>query len=108
MNRGISRLKQLPWPLGLAGLTVVILWLFLGVYSTPAVHAEEPPDDCWGGTLSAGPLHCLIDEAHREGVIEVEGLYNDGSGALYYLFQLPAYSGRPGVPRADGILPTER
>ena len=87
MNRGISRLKQLPWPLGLAGLTVVILWLFLGVYSTPAVHAEEPPDDCWGGTLSADPLHChVIDEAHREGVIEVEGLYDDGSGALYIFF----------------------
>ena len=40
-----------------------------------------------GGTLFADPLHChVIDEGHKEGVIEVEGLYDDGNGALYIFF----------------------
>ena len=87
MNRDISSLRQLPWPLLLAGLAAGIFWLFLGVYLTPVAHAEEPPDDCWGETLSADPLHChVIDEAQREGVIEVEGIYDDGNGALYIFF----------------------
>ena len=88
MNRAISSLRQLSRLLWFASLTAGILWLFLGVYSTPAAHAEEPPDDCWGETLSVDPLHChVVDEAHREGVIEVEGVYDDVTcpRSLYHL-----------------------
>ena len=53
MNRDFSSLRPLLW-LGGGGLTVVMLALFLGVYLTPAVHAEEPPDDCWGGDAVRG------------------------------------------------------
>ena len=86
MNNYISSVRQLQWLLW-PSLAAGILSLFLGIYSIPVIHAEEPPDDCWGGTLSADPLHChVIDEAHREGIIEVEGIYDDGNGALYIFF----------------------
>ena len=50
-------------------------------------HVPAPPDDCWSGALSADPLHCyVIDQAHRDGVIEVEGVYDDESGSLYIYF----------------------
>ena len=36
-----------------------------------------PPGDCWGGALSEDPLHCYaLEKAQRDGVIEVEGVYN--------------------------------
>ena len=86
MNNYISSVRQLQWLLW-PSLAAGILSLFLGIYSIPVVHAEEPPDDCWGGTMSADPLHChVIDEAHREGIVEVEGIYDDGNGALYIFF----------------------
>ena len=47
-------------------------------------HVPAYPDDCWGGALSADPLHCyVIDQAHQDGVIEVEGVYDDEGGSLY-------------------------
>ena len=47
-------------------------------------HVPAYPDDCWGGALSADPLHCyVIDQAHKDGVIEVEGVYDDEGGSLY-------------------------
>ena len=50
-------------------------------------HVPAPPDDCWGGALSADPLHCyVIDQAHKDGVIEVEGVYDDEGGSLYIYF----------------------
>ena len=50
-------------------------------------HVPAPPDDCWSGALSADPLHCyVIDQAHRDGVIEVEGVYDDEGGSLYIYF----------------------
>ena len=44
--------------------------------SPQAVHASDPPGDCWGGALSAEPLHCyILEEAQRAGVIEVAAVY---------------------------------
>ena len=41
-----------------------------------------PPGDCWGGALSDDPLHCYaLEKAQREGLIEVEGVY-DAFGEL--------------------------
>ena len=45
-----------------------------------------PPGDCWGGALSDDPLHCYaLEEAQRDGIIEVEGVY-DASGELHIFF----------------------
>ena len=87
MNMKFGRLTHYLRPVWFARLAVAALMFLLVVYSTQAAHADEPPDDCWGGTLSADRLHChVIDQAHREGVIEVEGIYDDNNGALYIFF----------------------
>ena len=44
MNNYISSVRQLQWLLW-PSLAAGILSLFLGIYSIPVVHAEEPPDD---------------------------------------------------------------
>ena len=50
-------------------------------------HVPDPPGDCWNGALSADPLHCYaLEEAQRDGVIEVEGVYDDEGGSLYIYF----------------------
>ncbi len=60
----------------------------LAIYAVPSVHAAPPPGDCWGGALSDDPLHCrVLEEAQRDGIIEVETIY-EGGGVLYvYLAQ---------------------
>ena len=85
----IYRLQARRRSLLLAALAVAVVgFLSIIVYSQPTTHAAEPPDDCWGGVLSEDPLQCyVVDEAHREGVIEVEGLYEDGVGSLYIFFK---------------------
>ncbi len=56
-----------------------------GSASTPMSAIET--GDCWGGALSAEPMHCyVIEQAEAEGVLEVEGLYDDGGGTLYIFF----------------------
>ncbi len=60
----------------------------LAIYAVPSAHAAPPPGDCWGGALSDDPLHChVLEEAQRDGIIEVEAVY-EGGGVLYvYLAQ---------------------
>ena len=60
----------------------------LAIYAVPSVHATPPPGNCWGGALSDDPLHCrVLEEAQRDGIIEVEAIY-EGGGVLYvYLAQ---------------------
>ena len=61
---------------------------FPGEYAVP-----PPPGDCWGGALSDDPLHCYaLEEAQRDGIIEVEGVY-DAWGELHIFFNY-----RTGLP----------
>ncbi len=81
----------------LAGLiSLLVAVLLLTAYSTaiPQAHAQEsnsdtatpPPGDCWGEVLSDDPLHCsALEEAQRDGEIEVEGVY-EAENVLYIFF----------------------
>ena len=71
-----------------AVLVGLVMFAIQAAYTPPAAHAGDPPDDCWGGALSADPLHCyVLDQAHSAGVIEVDAVY-EVSGALHvYLTQ---------------------
>ena len=87
-----SRLRPggLRWVVGFAALSAAILGLLIASNPTPAAHAQEPPDDCFGGALKEDPLHCyVLEQAHREGVIEVEGVYEDGGGVLRVFLTYP-------------------
>ena len=71
-----------------AVLVGLAMFAILAAYAPPVAHAGDPPDDCWGGALSADPLHCyVLDQAHSAGVIDLDALY-EGNGILYvYLAQ---------------------
>ena len=52
-----SRQKQYTVSALLIGLAILAV---LAAYSPPSALAGTPPDDCWGGALSADPLHCYV------------------------------------------------
>ena len=65
----------------------------LSAGSPRAVHASDPPGDCWGGALSAEPLHCyVLEEAQRAGVIEVAAVFVTPSNGLLVFVSHPAPS----------------
>ena len=87
MHRSIRKFARVRQLVRSSVLVMVLSVAALAVLSSSVAHAEEPPGDCWGEVLSDDPLHCYaLEEAHREGVIEVEGVYDDGNGALYIFF----------------------
>ena len=56
-----------------------------------ALGATEPLGDCWGGALSAEPLHCyVLEEAQRAGVIEVAAVFVTPSNGLLVFVSHPA------------------
>ena len=60
----------------LTALAVALLTLY-------AVPLSPPVGDCFGGALSDDPVHCYIfEQAQRDGVIDVETVYDD-DGILY-------------------------
>ena len=66
-----------------AVLVGLVMLTVLAACSLPATQAGNPPDDCWGGALSADPLHCyVLDQAHSAGVIEVDAVY-EANGVLH-------------------------
>ncbi len=93
MNEGGRRwLRVLVASAVFLGLAVV----FQVTAGVPSSFAQTPdvgrdtsisgsgPDDCWGGVLSADPLQCYaLAEAERDGVLTMEGMYDDGEGKLY-------------------------
>ena len=100
----------------LAGLiSLLVAVLLLTAYSTaiPLAHAQEsdapaatpPAGDCWGGVLSDDPLHCYaLEEAQRDGVIVVEGLYLVGNELrVYFRFASDSttYFALPDILRAN-------
>ena len=67
-------------------LIVAVAFAALTVSWNPVAHAEGPPGDCWSEALSTDPLHCyVLEEAQRDGVIEVEGIY-EAEDVLYIFF----------------------
>ena len=74
-----------------ATLASVALTLALMIQSAPLAHADDPDPrlgDCFGGALSEDPLHCyVLEEAHREGVIDVDAVYRAGGALFIYLTQ---------------------
>ena len=56
---------------------------------TTLVAGPEPPlGDCFGGALSADPLHChVLEEAHNAGIIEVDAIYGVARGLFIFLTQ---------------------
>lgn len=86
MRRSIRELagaRRAVWP---SVLIAAVLVAALAGYWNPVAHAEELPEDCWSEALSADPLHCYaLEEAQRDGIIEVEGVY-EAESVLYIFF----------------------
>ena len=77
-------------------LIVAVAFAALTVSWNPVAHAEGPPGDCCSEVLSTDPLHCyVLEEAQRDGVIEVEGIY-EAEDVLYIFFNDLRGSGTPG------------
>ena len=71
---------------------------FLAAHSSPVAQAGDPPGDCWGGALSADPLHCyVLDQAHSAGVIDVEAMYEASRVLHVYLTQTDPVGDRVGA-----------
>ncbi len=84
---GEGQFRRKAWT-GLASLAVLTTLLFVHA-STSTAHAQEqvpaPPGGCWGGALSADPLQCYaLEEAQKQAVVEVEGVYD--AGPILYIY----------------------
>ncbi len=70
---------------------IVALVVVLMIQSAPTANAQDvrpPLGDCFGGALSEDPLHCyVLEEAHQEGVIDVDAVYRAGGALFIYLTQ---------------------
>ena len=58
--------------------------------NTDATAGDAPKtavEDCWNGVLSDDPLHCyILEEAQREGQIDVVAMYLARDGGALYIF----------------------
>ena len=114
MNRFNFKAGDTGW-LKRTGVILLLAALLLTAYSSaiPLAHAQEsdapaatpPAGDCWGGVLSDDPLHCYaLEEAQRDGVIVVEGLYLVGNELrVYFRFASDSttYFALPDILRAN-------
>lgn len=65
------------------GAATIIAALAVAALTLYAVPFNPPLGDCFGGALSQDPLHCYaLEQAHREGVIDIHAIY-EGNGRLY-------------------------
>ena len=68
---------------GVLALAVIAAASLLSVMTA---HAAETSDDCFGGALSQDPLHCyVLEQAHNESIIEVDGVYHGGKTLYIFL-----------------------
>ena len=68
------------------GLALTAFYLALPVQADASSH--ENSSGCFGEALSDDPLHCeVLEWAHDEGVIEVDGIYKAGKALFIYLSQ---------------------
>ena len=60
----------------IAGAAVVLVFACLSATS----------NDCWNGALSDDPLHCyVLEQAQRDGIIDVDAVYSAGGVLHFYL-----------------------
>ena len=66
------------------GVATIVAAIVVGLLTIYAVPLNPPLGDCFGGVLSKDPLHCYaLEQAHRQGVIDVQTVY-DADGMLYF------------------------
>ncbi len=57
-------------------ISVLALTAYLLLVSQTTAQAQEPPGDCWGGTLASEPLHCyILEETQKAGLIQVSAIF---------------------------------
>ena len=87
-TRNLTRLREYVLTTAFA---IVALVVVLMIQSAPTANAQDvrpPLGDCFGGALSEDPLHCyVLEEAHQEGVIDVDAVYRAGGALFIYLTQ---------------------
>ena len=67
----------------LLGIGAVFAAMAVTLLTLYAVPGDPPLGDCFGGALSQDPPHCYaLEQAHRQGVIDVEKVY-DANRILY-------------------------
>ena len=78
MFKHAGRLPRQAWAVLVVAAVLALVLVFHWWMPTP------PLGDCWGGVLSDEALHCyVLEQAQREGVIDVEKVY-DADGVLYF------------------------
>ena len=66
------------------GVATIVAAIVVGLLTIYAVPLNPPLGDCFGGVLSKDPLHCYaLEQADRQGIIDVEAIY-DAEGMLYF------------------------
>ena len=66
------------------GIGTVVAALAVALLTLYAVPLNPPLGNCFGGALSDDPVHCyVLEEAYRDGVINVEKVY-DADEVLYF------------------------
>ena len=83
-------------------LGAVVAVALLTLYAVPG---DPPLGDCFGGALSQDPPHCYaLEQAQRQGVIDVEKVY-DADGVLYFSLRQddPVEDDVKEVPRGEVV-----
>ena len=73
----------------------LVFFLVLAVFGLYSTIAQYPASlsGCFGGTLTAHPLHCAyLEEAHNTGIIEIDAIYQGGLTLYVYLNQPQEFS----------------
>ena len=79
-----------------SALLLPVVALLFGL-TTLAAGPEPPLEDCFGGALSFEPLHCyVLEQAHDEGVIGIEAIYDTGTSLYVFVKQKDAMSDETG------------
>ena len=91
MHSGWSRMNCQTRPASLLRYSVAML-LVAGALALAMSCAGTPSHgssgDCFGGALSDDPIHCeVLEWAHNEGIINVDGVYRAGNALYIYLTQ---------------------
>ena len=84
----LSMSRTLRTPRRLLIVTLATAAFVSAIVGSVACGGGRPVDDCFGGALSADPLHChVLKEAHNAGIIEVDGIYGVARGLFIFLTQ---------------------
>ena len=86
--------RRTSW-LVLLACAIAMALVAVTLYASRGADVSDPPDDCWNGALADDPIHCYaLAELQRDGVIEVEGVYQIRAELNVY-FAVPPDEERP-------------